>query len=169
MKKLLQRFPILIACIFAFVLATAGQAAAVGGPVLLTGDDADDSGHCQGTACGGLYAKALKFIVDNSQSAGTGILAIGVNSSRALIGFNSWNNTANGGPGVAVTHVRTTAEIANADFSNFAVIYIPSDSSNTGGGINSTQLSALNARQADIADFVNQQGGGLMALGSTMY
>jgi hypothetical protein len=164
MKKLLQRFPILIACIFAFVLATAGQAAAVGGPIMLSGDDADDSGHCQGTACGGLYAKALKFIVDNSQSGGTGIIAIGVNSSSALSGFNSWNSAANGGPSVAVTHARSTAEIASTDFLNYAAIYIPSDWRNTRGGITPTQITALNARQADIADFINQQGGGLMAL-----
>ena len=85
MKKLMQQFPLLMA----FVLATAGQATAMGGPVLLSGDDADDNGHCQGSSCGQLYGKILSFVVSNSNSAGTGIIAIGVNGSRALIGFNS--------------------------------------------------------------------------------
>jgi hypothetical protein len=65
---------------------------------------------------------------------------------------------------VSLTHARTTSKIANADFSNYAAIYIPSDSRNTGGGISSRQLTALKARQADIVDFVNNQGGGLLAL-----
>jgi hypothetical protein len=169
MKNFLQGFPLLMAFVLALVLATAGQAAAMGGPVILSGDDADDSGHCQGTACGGFYAKALNFIVNNSQSVGTGIIAIGVNSSRALTGFNSWNNPANGGPGVSVTHARTTAEIASVDFSNFAMIYIPSDNRNTSGGMTSSQLTTLNARQADIVDFVNNQGGGLLALTEAGY
>lgn len=165
MSRLMKRFPLITVCMLTVFLAVAGQAWAIGGPVFLSGDDADDGGHCQHSSCGQLYGKALKFVVENSQSSGTGILAIGVNSSRALTGFNSWRSVANGGPGVGVpvTHARSTAQITGANFSNYAAIYIPSDR-NTSGGINPTQLSALNTRQADIADFVNQQGGGLMAL-----
>ena len=128
MKKLLQRFPILIACIIAILFATAGQAVAAGGPVILSGDDADDRSHCEGSRCGQLYGKALSFVVNNSQSNGSGIVAIGVNSSRALSSLNSWNNPTNGGPGVTITHARTTAEISSVDFSNFAMIYILSNS-----------------------------------------
>ncbi|MBT5471633.1 MAG: hypothetical protein HOK41_13605 [Nitrospina sp.] len=169
MKKLLQRFPILIACIIAILFATAGQAVAAGGPVILSGDDADDRSHCEGSRCGQLYGKALSFVVNNSQSNGSGIVAIGVNSSRALSSLNSWNNPTNGGPGVTITHARTTAEISSVDFSNFAMIYIPSDSRNTSGGMTSGQLTTLNSRQTNIVDFVNNQGGGLLALTEAGY
>ena len=142
---------------------------AIGGPMVLSGDDADDGGHCGGSACGQLYGKALSFVVNNSQSSGTGIVAVGVNSSYALSSFNSWNQVSNAGPNVAVTHVRTTSEIANVNFSNFAAIYIASDSRNTSGGMTSSQLTALNARQADIVTFVNNLGGGLLALSESGY
>lgn len=164
MKKLIQKIPFLAVCLLAAFLAFAGQAWAVGGPVIISGDDADDSGHCQFSDCGQLYGKALNFVVTNSNSPGTGILAIGVNSSRALTGFNSWNDPANGGPGAVVTHARTTTEIATAVLSTYAAIYIPSNDNNTSGGITASQLTTLNTRQADITDFVNNLGGGLMAL-----
>ncbi|MEK9629121.1 MAG: PKD domain-containing protein [Nitrospinota bacterium] len=135
-----------------------------GGPIVLSGDDSDDGGHCEGSRCGQMIGKTLSFIVNNSQSSGSGILAIGVNSGRALSSLNGWNTPTHGGPNVAITHARTTTEIANANFSDYAMIYIPSDNRNTGGGITSTQMTALNARQADIADFVNNNGGGLFAL-----
>ena len=50
----------------------------VGGPVFLSGDDADEAGppHCQGTLCGDLYAMAMKKVHDNSTTGGTGIVAI---------------------------------------------------------------------------------------------
>ena len=172
MRKLPLLFSTMMTCILALALMAAPASA--GGPVFLSGDDADDSGHCQGTACGGVYPKALNFVYTNSTSPGTGIVAIGANSSNALIALNSWNNVVNGGPGATITHVNTTAGIAAVNFATFKVLYIASDSSNTSGGLTLAQLTALNARQADIANFVNNLGGGLMALteanlGSTRY
>lgn len=164
MKKLIQRFPLLAVFLLAIILGTAGQAFALGGPIVLSGDDSDDGGHCEGSRCGQMIGKTLSFIVNNSQSSGTGILAIGVNSSRALSSLNGWNTPTHGGPNVSITHARTTTEIASVDFSDYAMIYIPSDNRNTSGGITSSQMTALNARQADIADFVNNNGGGLFAL-----
>ena len=32
------------------------------GPQIYIGDDADSTDHCRGTACGGLYAKALNVV-----------------------------------------------------------------------------------------------------------
>lgn len=136
----------------------------VGGPLFLSGDDADDGGHCQGTACGGLYATAMKFVHDNSTSGGTGVAVIGANFGNALSAFNSWNLPGNGGPGASVTFLNTTSAIANANFATFRMIYIASVSNHTSGGITTTQLAALNARQASIVNFVNVLGGGVMAL-----
>jgi cysteine-rich repeat protein len=140
------------------------QAVTTGAFVFVSGDDADDVGHCGGTACGGLYPAALSKAISESRSGGTGILAIGVNGSSARLSFDSWNATANGGPGAAVTFVNDTGVIGSVDFSSYAMIYLPSSYRHTGGGITAAQIAALNARQADVADFVNNLGGSLMAL-----
>ena len=147
--------------------------AAVGGPVFLSGDDADDSDltpkgnpnpHCQFKACGNLYAMAMKKVHDKSTSEGTGIVAIGANSAEALKAFNSWNDKDNNGPGAAVTHCNDAACFQDVDFSHFKMIYIASVKGSTVGGLTADQLSFLNSKQEKIVDFVNNLGGGLMAL-----
>lgn len=141
-----------------------------GGIVFLSGDDADDVEHCQGTACGALYPSILSFAVANSRSPGSGILAIGVNpdtmtvTSFALDALESWNDPMNGGPDATVTFLNDPAQIGTVTFSDYAVVYLPSVEFHTPGGITFTQLEALNARQADLTDFVNNVGGGLIAL-----
>ena len=134
------------------------------GPMYFSGDDSDSTGHCQGTACGGLLPKALKAVYDASTSGGTGILAIMTNtSSTARTALNGWNNTTNGGPGAAITYVSTATAIGAVNFSLYRMIYVPSASNLTTGGITSSQVSALNARKAAITAFVNS-GGGVLAL-----
>ena len=140
----------------------------VGGPVFLSGDDADDADvpHCHGTLCGNLYAIAMKKVHDESTSGGTGIVAIGANSLKARAAFDSWNNPANGGPDAVVTHCNAAC-IEGVVFSDFKMIYIASVVESTSGGLTTDQLAALNKRQTDIAHFVNILGGGLMALTET--
>ena len=135
-----------------------------GGFVIVTGDDADDLWHCEGNACGGLYPALFKAALGRSHSGGKGILAIGVNGRQALSAFNSWNDPALGGPGAPVTHVRGLDEIASVDFSQFAFVYLPSVEHQTLGGLTVQQIAALNARQPDLAHFVNDLGGSLLAL-----
>ncbi|MDI1444453.1 HYR domain-containing protein [Polyangium sp. 6x1] len=142
----------------------AAQKLSVGGFVVVSGDDADDGGHCQGKACGGIYVAFLKQAVEQSKSAGTGILAIGVNGGFAQSALISWNKPGFGGPGAVITIVTDPAQIKTVDFSNYAALYIPSASVNTSGGINNLQIAALNTRKPDIATFVNAQGGSLVAL-----
>ncbi|MFQ5491843.1 MAG: FG-GAP repeat domain-containing protein [Phycisphaerae bacterium] len=144
--------------------ASRAAAAGAGGIVFLSGDDADDVGHCQGTACGGLYPAIFSFGVANSASPGTGILAIGVNAGSAQMALDSWNDPLNGGPGAPVTVLTTPAEIAAVNFLDFSLLYIPSIALHTVGGITSVQLDALNARQGDVVNFVNVSGGALVAL-----
>lgn len=142
---------------------------ALGAPIFLSGDDADANGHCQGTACGAFYPTALNFVYNNSTTSGTIIAVIGANSGQARTGFNSWNNTGNGGPGAATDFLSTTStpSIASADLSAtgpYRMIYIASNKTNTSGGLTTSQLAALNLRQTDLVNFVNILGGGLMAL-----
>ena len=135
-----------------------------GGFVIVTGDDADDLWHCEEKRCGGLYPSLFRAAVTRSRSGGAGILAIGVNGNQALSAFESWNNPANGGPGARVTHVRRLADISRIDFNRFAFVYLPSAERHTLGGLTVQQISALNARQPDLAQFVNVRGGSLIAL-----
>jgi cysteine-rich repeat protein len=135
-----------------------------GGFVVVSGDDADDGGHCQGTACGGIYPVFLTHAVADSLSPGSGILALGVNGGSALLSLNSWNSPANGGPGAVITHVTLVSDIASVNFANFKAIYLPSTNIHTFGGMTNQQIAAVGARQADFADFVNNKGGSLVAL-----
>ncbi|QRK11797.1 HYR domain-containing protein [Archangium violaceum] len=135
-----------------------------GGFVVVTGDDADDLWHCEERRCGGLFPSLFRAALSRSRSGGQGILAIGVNGGQALSTFNGWNDTANGGPGARVTHVRTLEAISQVDFNRFAFVYLPSADKHTLGGLSEQQISALNARQPDLAHFINERGGSLIAL-----
>lgn len=136
----------------------------VGGTVFLSGDDADDVGHCFGTGCGGLYPAIFSFAVANSASPGSGILALGINGGQALASLNSWNAAANGGPDVPITVMTNPLDIQTVKLADYDVVYIPSSGIHTHGGFTAMQLSAINIRQAAMADFVNVFGGSLIAL-----
>ncbi|MET0405509.1 MAG: HYR domain-containing protein [Cystobacter sp.] len=144
--------------------ATDPSTPARGGFVVVTGDDADDESHCEGTRCGGLYPSLFREALSRSRSGGKGILAIGVNGKQALETFDSWNLLANGGPGALVKHVRSTEDISRVDFSLYAFVYLPSSQEHTEGGLTAKQIGALNERQAALATFVNERGGSLIAL-----
>ena len=51
----------------------------------------------------------------------------------------------------------------SATFSSYKILYVPSDSGNTGGGITDADNALLTARKAEIGSFVGA-GGGLMML-----
>src|SRR4029453_15961932 len=75
------RFGVIRPLVLALCLLAASRPA-LGGPIFLSGDDADDFAHCQGTACGNLYARALNTIVTGSTGGAGGILAVGVQAGR---------------------------------------------------------------------------------------
>ncbi|MCZ6651609.1 MAG: hypothetical protein O7D91_01070, partial [Planctomycetota bacterium] len=147
-----------------------------GGTVFLSGDDADDDNHCHGTLCAGLWPDLLEFAVDHSLTGPGGdglICAVGVNSGPALValqgadGTGGWNNTGDvdhPGPDADIVHFRFVADIETFDLSPCTVLYIPSGSLQTVGGITVSQLAALNMRMDEVVNFVNVQGGALVAL-----
>ena len=151
------------------VCAALGHTAAAAGFVVVTGDDADDIGHCSFNpgpteSCGGLYPALLARAIATS-STGTGnILVIGANSSAALQAINNWNSPANGGPGATLTFANSTLMIDSVNLADYSVVYIASANVHTAGGLTVPQLAALNARAADIATYVNTDGGSLLAL-----
>ena len=78
----------------------AAESQLVGGPVFVSGDDAED--HCYEDLCGGLMVAVFNSALDLSLSPGSGILAIGMTDDDAVDALDSWNDPEFGGPDVAM-------------------------------------------------------------------
>lgn len=156
------------------VLATAlclsvlgfGAAAAQAGPITLMGIDAEDAGP-GGHGPISVYQNVVNGgVLANVTNGGSGILVIGGGKAPGDDVTDFWNaiDTATAG---SVTYVNGAGNIASRSFAGFAMIAVASSISQTpSGGLTQTESTALNARQADIANFVNA-GGGLMGLSQT--
>ena len=113
------------------------------GVVIISGDDADEDGHCyrdvtgtpdDGTLCGSLYPNALNLAISSSTSPGSGIVAIGgANCGTAGKALQAWNDVANGGPGASITVLTTTTAITSVNLSDYAMLYVPSIAVQLGG------------------------------------
>ncbi len=145
---------------------------ALRGPLFVSGTNADELGHCDTEdACGGLYSAVMAWALANSRiipaDSQKPILAIGLNGFQAGEALGRWLDGT--GAGVhAVTELTGPDSIAEVDFADYAVIYVPSINFGGGfyvdGGIAVPQLAALNARQADIRVFNDFLGGAVVAL-----
>ncbi len=149
-----------------------------GGAVYLDGHDQDDVQHCDESSCGQAMGHILSQLYHacGDLPAGEGILAIGANRDTALTalvgGFEpfqgverlGWNHPDNGGPNAPVTHCNTLSCIGTVDFNDYRVLYVASSRVETFGGLTQPQLDALIARQADIADWVNNRNGRIFAI-----
>ena len=127
---------------------------AFAGKLLISGHDSDDSGHVS-TAFG---TQLLNFIGTGNTNAGSGILVLGGYTGTSASSINTWN----AGPAYTLTHASGAAAIAAQSFAGYAAILMPSAVTQTPGGITQAELTAINARSAAIATFVNT-GGNLMA------
>ena len=137
------------------------------GPAVIDGGDRDDHGFSTGSGMslvnhdGWLFIEqGLDFLnqtVFNSGAANS-VLAIGVTGGQALAALNSAASAA----GLSVTVVSGTA-IDTVDFDSYRILYVPSDSGDTSGGISNADIIRLANRKPDITAFVNN-GGGLYAL-----
>ncbi len=146
---------------------------AMRGPLFVSGADADNLGHCDRVdLCGNLYSKVMTWALAESRIEPADdefpILAIGLNGLQAGEALGRWLHPI-GAPGVhAVTELTGPDSIAEVNFADYAVIYVPSIDWGGGlwteGGITEPQLAALNARKADIEVFLDFLGGGVVAL-----
>ena len=129
--------------------------AAWAGPVTLAGHDADDHGFDS------IYAGLFDAILSNVTNGGSGILSLGadVGADAALwiTSVASLMTTPQ-----AVTF-KNDADLSSISFSGFAILEVPSDIFDTGGGISGAENALLTARSGDVAAFVNG-GGGLFGL-----
>lgn len=78
------------------------------------------------------------------------ILAIGVHSGNALSAFNAWTTY-----GSWTYDIVLNDDITNVNLEDYRMIYLPSDSSMTGGGIQCSEVASLVDRTEDIAAYVN--------------
>ncbi len=160
MKKIKQ--------ILAATAMVVGFGAAHAGPIVIAGTDADDHGF----ATGGVNQTGWKFMqlamtnigaaVSNGQ---TNAVCLGCNGSQASAAFSSAFNAA-GLAGWTSTQLTSTADITNffggtgaVNLSNAGFIYMPTVSSNVGGGIDDAQLGVVNLNGTAINNFLAAGGG----------
>lgn len=137
------------------------------GPVFIDGGDRDDHGSFDSTTGQNIdgwqfIQQALNFTYNGSlNTGGLGILVIG-----AAVGTDAGDAITSAAAvlGLPVPTFVTGNAITTANFNQFKVIYVPSDDSDTSGGITDADLALLTARKVDVQNFVNIAGGGLMAL-----
>lgn len=136
------------------------------GPVFLDGGDRDDHGSFDtgtGTNLDGwkFIEQAVNFAVSTSRNtAGAGVLVVGTQAgTQARDAIQSAANVL----GLTLTFVNDVA-ISTVNFAAFKAIYVPSDDSNTNGGIIDSEIDRLTARKLEIQDFINNTGGGFIAL-----
>lgn len=139
----------------------------VQGPILVDGGDRDD----HGSFTGGVNVDGWQFIEQSVQfvhdskeaefgAAANDILSVGTRNPGSR-GYDAIESAATV-LGLNVTHV-TGATIDTVDFTQYDLIYVPSNSDNVGGGILGTDLDRLVNRRPDIQAFV-RAGGGIVAL-----
>jgi hypothetical protein len=144
----------LFACVAATALALAGGAgaqAANGGPLVLTGIDAEDCGP-GGHGPIANYVSLVNSILTNTTNGGNGILVIGANGS----GPQSFWNAIGTGTGETITFGNETSSLAG-----FQMVGVVGGAPETCSGLTAAQNNVLATRQNDFASFINA-GGGLL-------
>jgi len=147
----------------------------VQGPVFVDGGDRDDHGSFSAGVNhdGWLFMQqALSFVYNSKvatfggvSGAGTkNVLAIGLHGGQAQNAFTSAAALAK--PGGLTFDIVTGAAISTVNFSNYDLIYVPSNSDNTGGGIDGPESDLLAARATGPGSIQNyvRAGGGIVSL-----
>ncbi len=137
-------------------------APARGGPIILMGIDAEDVTPSHGSPT--IYSGVIRDgILANVTNGGNRILGIGCGKLGADDVTRFWIAVAAGVMRPLVCVNGPTA-ISAVSFAGYAMIAVVSDQFNTpSGGLTQAELNALNAREVDVANFINT-GGGLFGL-----
>lgn len=124
---------------------------ATGGPLVLTGIDAEDCGP-GGHGPIANYVALVNSILGNTANGGNGILVIGANGTGPQ---NFWNAIGTG------TGETITFGAASDSFAGYQMLAIVGSAPETCGGLTAAQNTTLTGRSGDFAAFVNT-GGGLL-------
>ena len=152
----------IVAATFIFLGSSSNTSAAVGGPVVLMGIDAEDGG-VGGHGPITVYDNIVQSVIANVVNGGSGVLVIGGGKDPSDDVTSFWDQIA-ADTGLTVTYVNGDTNIAAQSFAGFAMIAVVSGEEETSsGGLTQAENDALAARVGDIASFVNA-GGGLFGL-----
>ncbi|KAG2498141.1 hypothetical protein HYH03_003899 [Edaphochlamys debaryana] len=144
------------------------------GFLFITTDDADDVGHCEGSACGMLYSSSITYAMMRVRSASTmrGILLVtGSATGTAATTFAGWRDVAcRLDPRVCyqgVTTVTTGDQLLGTDITRFKLVFISSDWCATRGGITQDLGNALQLMASEFRWYLNYANGSVIALAQT--
>ncbi len=139
--------------------ATSPASAAVAGPVIVAGIDAEDGGP-GGHGPITVYQTITSNLLAQVTNGATGILVIGGGKDPSDDVTTFWN-TIGTALGRTVTHVNGAANISAQSFAGFALIVVSSSEFETSsGGLTDAESDALAGRDVGIANHVN--GGGAL-------
>jgi hypothetical protein len=151
------------------LLSLCFSTAAMAGPIIIAGTDADD----HGSVSGGQNVTGWEFMQKSFENIGAAvtngqksIVCIGCNGSQASAAFNSATGLANLGGGWSFFSLTSDTQIAGffdgsggRNVNNTGIVYMPTVSSNVGGGIDDTQLAVVNGNGTALNNFVAAGGG----------
>jgi hypothetical protein len=161
-KRLLTVFSLCATLALAVALAAAPAAGATPGGVFITGHDPDFhalAGNTTGAR--NIIRRAVEFVTSGNPSPSMLVV-----SSRIPVPGGHLDSVAGmtvtgySGFAIAAAPGQGVLDLNTVDFSAYDVIVVVSD---FGGLLRKAELDILNARSADLIDFVND-GGGLVAL-----
>src|SRR3990167_1959359 len=121
------------------------------GPILLSGDDSDD--HINPCT---VFLPVFQSVLDNVTNGGSGILVLGVaneNSPTTTAGNFIFLSGASQGWAECVSPAQTVTfksgtNIDTVSFTGYAIIYLPSDIGDVGGGINASDNTRVVNRKS---------------------
>ncbi|SEK67662.1 PEP-CTERM sorting domain-containing protein [Nitrosovibrio tenuis] len=139
------------------------------GPIIIAGTDADDHGSANATTnfTGWLFMqKAFENLAPAVTNGDLTVTCIGCNSSSALSAFNSATTKSSLDGTWNFVALSTLSDITNffngsgtTNVNNTGIIYMPTVSSNVGGGITDAQLGIVNSNSTVLNNFVVGGGG----------
>jgi hypothetical protein len=163
-RRIGRRSALALAVAVVGAAATIPASAMAAGPVILAGIDAEDGGP-GGHGPIANYVKVVNQLLANVHTPTSGILVVGAGKGPTDDPTTFWDAIDAAIPSESVTYVNGESAIASVDFSSYRLIAIVSDEHNTGSGLTAAEDAALDARQADLASFING-GGGLLGFTS---
>lgn len=151
----------------AFVLCFSTSAFA--GPIIIAGTDSDDHGYVVGGVNQTGWAfmqKAFENIGGAVSNGSTSIVCLGCNGSTASSSFQSATSLSTLAGLWTVAELSSATDIVNffngtgtQNINNTGIVYMPTVSSNVGGGIDDAQLAVVNANGSALNNFVAGGGG----------
>ena len=137
-----------------------------GGPIILMGVDPEQKPNSDNHGPPEEHAAMVASMLENVTNGNDGIIVLGAADNGDDV-VRYWRGDVGNDPQVdeQVTFVAGADNIRNVDFTDYALIGIPSSNNQINGGyaLTRSENRALIDRQFDIAMFVNE-GGGLLGM-----